>query len=330
MEQQAAAKSPGHDLEPGDVLDDFEIVSVLARSGMGSVFKARRRSTQAMVVLKVPHMRFECDVMFFARFQREERIGLRLDHPSIAKVIAYADKSRQYLVMEHVQGQSLWRLMLDGERRISVERVLDMGRNICEALAYMHGEGVVHRDLKPENIVVDANDGIHIVDFGIALDLSASRLTWGHFSARLGTPQYMAPEQVAGKRGDARTDVYALGLILYEMLAGAPAFAARGPVAAMKARTQQDPHPLADVAPGLDAAVAALVMRALARDPRDRYTGAEEMLEALRHPSLALASPERCPSRCSAAAATRGRALAGAGVICALLLTLLWLVVGAR
>jgi eukaryotic-like serine/threonine-protein kinase len=274
------------DLEPGDVLDDFEISSVLARSGMGSIFRAKQRSTGRAVVLKVPHLHFESDVAFYSRFLREERIGLRLDHHAIVKVIPNAKRSRQYLVMEYVEGPSLWRMM-KAQGRIPVDLALDIGRQICEALAYMHRAGVVHRDLKPENIVIDSSDRAHIIDFGIALDFSDRRITWGRLSSRLGTPEYMAPEQIRGKRGDGRVDVYALGIILYEMLSGRSAYVAESPALLIKAKSKRDARPLSDVAPNVDPRIAAVISRAIARDPKDRYANADAMLDALRDPSRA-------------------------------------------
>ncbi len=331
MSDRSAPKNSTLELESGDVIDDFEISSVLARSGMGSVFKAHQRSTGRTVVLKVPHLHFESDVVFFSRFQREERIGLRLDHRGIVKVIAYAEKTRPYLVMEYVEGQSLWRLTA-GQRpaHIAVSRVLAIGRQLCEVLAYMHRRGVVHRDLKPDNIVIDADDGVHLVDFGIALDLSARRLTWGRFSTVLGTPRYMAPEQVHGKRGDARTDVYALGLILYELLAGASPFADEDPVKLMNARCKRLPRPLKDLAPDLDAETTEVIMRAIARDPRDRYANADEMLGALLDPHGPAATVPGGARSDRPRSAPHHALAAGVGVVCAVLLTLVSLAVLVR
>ncbi len=328
---ESASKNQTLELEAGDRLDGFRISRILARSGMGSVFEARQLSTGRAVVLKVPHLHFESDVVFFSRFQREERIGLRLNHPAIVKVIAYADRSRPYLAMEHVQGEPLRRLMdrTHGAARLPADRVLAIGRELCEALAYMHREGVVHRDLKPENILIDPNDGVHIVDFGIALDLTARRLTWGRLSARLGTPEYMSPEQIRGERGDARTDVYALGLILYELLGGEPPFVAERSVAVMKAKCGSDPRPLDEVAPDINPEIAAVVMRAIQRAPKDRYGTAAEMLAALQDPSRALASSTGDPVR-NGSGEMPGRALAHAGVVCALLAALIGLVVLVR
>jgi len=317
------------DLGTGDTIDDFEILGVLARSGMGSAYKARQRSNGKIVLLKVPHLHFESDVVFYSRFQREERIGQRLSHRAIAKVFECPDKSRPYIVMEYVDGPSLWQTMKTTDR-LPVERVLDLGRQLCEALEYMHSEGVVHRDLKPENIVVDREGRPHIIDFGVALDLGARRITWGPLSSRIGTPEYMAPEQIRGKRGDARTDIYALGIILYELLSGASPFEAAGTAALFHAKKSQSPRPLVDAAPAIDRSVAAAVMRAIAHNPAQRYSSAAEMLVVLRDPS-------RLDAVASTGRLERGsphpilqRALVWLGMACFLVLCFAWLVARAR
>ncbi|MGH7907710.1 MAG: serine/threonine-protein kinase, partial [Candidatus Binataceae bacterium] len=190
----------------GDNLDQYEITELIARSGMASIFKAVDRLGGATVAIKVPYLQFESDVVFYDRFRREEELGRRLDHPNIIKVLAPRRKSRMYIAMEYFDGVSLRALMRDGP--LKTERALDVARQLCEALVYMHGQGVVHRDLKPDNVLVNAAGHVKIMDFGIALDSSARRLTWSGLSATLGTPDYMAPEQISGRRGDARTDIY--------------------------------------------------------------------------------------------------------------------------
>jgi len=139
----------------GDKLDQYELTELLARSGMASIFKAIDRRSGSTVALKVPHMQFESDVAFFQRFEREEKIGQKLVHPNIVRVLSPETKSRIYLVMEYAEGKSLRAIM--GERRkFSVEEALGIVKQICSALVYLHGQGVVHRDLKPANVATCA------------------------------------------------------------------------------------------------------------------------------------------------------------------------------
>jgi len=301
-------------IDPGDVLDDFQIIRVLARSGMGSVYRARERSNGREVVIKLPHLAFESDPAFYSRFDREERIGLRLDHPAIAKTLPVTDKSRPYIVMEYVEGRSLWEIVKT-EGRQPVSRALDVGRQLCEAVAYLHRQGVVHRDLKPQNIIVDAVGGVHIIDFGISLDRTARRITWGGLSALLGTPEYMAPEQVLGKRGDARTDVYALGTILYEMLSGSLPYSARDASTLMHLKLREGPRHLKEVAEHLDPALAEAIMHALAREPSERYPDVGILLDVLNNPLKGLAWEKPTPKWHESLATRFGPQFVGFGVV---------------
>src|SRR5580658_1383838 len=207
------------EIVPGDRLDQYALTELLARSGMASVFKAIDERSGSTVALKVPHLQFESDVAFYQRFEREEKIGLKLDHPNIVRVLAPEKKSRMYLVMEFADGRSL-RALVGDHRRLPTEEALGIARQICGALVYLHAQGIVHRDLKPDNVLITPEGQVRLIDFGIAMDEAARRLTWFGLSAPIGTPDYMAPEQVRGKRGDVRTDVYALGTILYQMVTG--------------------------------------------------------------------------------------------------------------
>jgi serine/threonine protein kinase len=268
----------------GEKLDQYELTELLARSGMASIFKARDLTTGETVAIKVPYLQFESDVVFYSRFQREEQIGRRLDHPNIIRLLCPQRKSRMYIAMEYVNGVSL-RAMMRDKGLFDAASALDIARQICSALVYMHSQGIVHRDLKPENILVTEAGQIKIMDFGIALDESARRLTWSGLSSTIGTPDYMAPEQISGRRGDARTDIYALGTILYELLTGKLPFAGDNVYAIMRAKVSEDPQPPSRYRPDLDPHLEEIILHAIARQPRDRYTSAAEMLRDLTDPA---------------------------------------------
>jgi serine/threonine-protein kinase len=268
----------------GDKLDQYQLTELLARSGMASIFRATDERSGREVALKVPHMQFESDVAFYERFRREEQIGQKLEHPNIVRVLAPEKKSRVYLVMEYAEGKSL-RAVMNERKRLPTEQALDIARQIARALMYLHAKGIVHRDLKPENVMLTPSGDVKLLDFGIAMDEAARRLTWFGLSPPVGTPDYMAPEQVRGKRGDARTDVYALGTLLYEMLTGELPFAAGNSHALMRAKVDRDPRPPGEVAPDLDPKLAEITMRAIQRQPRERYRSAQEMLSDLEDPA---------------------------------------------
>jgi serine/threonine-protein kinase len=200
------------ELREGDHLDQYLLTDVLARTASATTFKGHDTEVGAPVCVKVPHIEYESDVVFHERFTREVALGLRLDHPYIARGRKPIAASRLYLVTEYVEGKSLRALMQSGPLPEAV--AVDLACQILEALEYLHAHRVVHRDLKPENVLVTAAGQVKLIDFGIALDRSARRLTWTKLSRTFGTPDYMAPEQVAGKRGDERSDIYATGVIL--------------------------------------------------------------------------------------------------------------------
>jgi len=267
----------------GEKLDQYELTELIARSGMASIFKARDLLSGATVAIKVPYLQFESDVVFFSRFQREEEVGRRLDHPNIIRVLSPRRKSRMYIAMEYIDGVSL-RAQLRDQRPCETGKALDIARQLCRAMVYMHAQHVIHRDLKPENILVTGSGQVKIMDFGIALDESARRLTWSGLSSTIGTPDYMAPEQVSGRRGDARTDIYALGTILYEMLTGNLPFGGDNVYAVMRAKTGEDPQPLSRFRPDIDPHLEEIVLHAIGRQPRERYATAAEMLRDLCEP----------------------------------------------
>jgi serine/threonine-protein kinase len=196
-----------------------------------------------------------------------------------------------------VEGRLL-RAILNEERKLPVERAVALTVAICDALDNLHKHGVVHRDLKPENIMVDAEDRIKIIDFGIALKEDARRITQTGLTPALGTPDYISPEQVKGQHGDQRSDVYALGAILYEMLTGQPPFTGPNPLAVMNERLLTDPTPARELNAAISPELEEILFRAMAREPRHRYATASEMAWELEHQELVgVESDERRPVR---------------------------------
>ncbi len=270
-------------LHAGEELDHYRIDGVAARSGMASIFRATDLRTGLPVAIKVPHPEMEGDPVFFDRFQREQEIGRKLDHPGVMKVLTDGDQSQFYMVMEWVEGRLL-RQILNEQGKLPPERAVKIALGIAEALEYIHKHGVVHRDLKPENIMLDAEDHIKLIDFGIAANVGSRRLTFAKFSQTMGTPDYISPEQVKGKRGDARSDIYALGVMLYEMLTGKVPFSGANAFIIMNDRLLNNPMPPREIDPEISPQLQEIIYRALERDPNKRYPSAHEMILDLQRP----------------------------------------------
>ena len=272
-------------LETGDTLDHYRIDSTVARGGMSTLFKATDLGDGKQVAIKVPHAEMEADPVLFERFKREQEIGQELNHPGVVKTFGDKERSRVYMVVEWVEG-CLLRTILNQEPKLPIDRAVKITLGICEALDYMHKHGVVHRDLKPENIMIDDQDRVKIIDFGIAMKEDARRLTHVSISSMLGTPDYISPEQVKGQRGDQRSDIYSLGVMLYEMLTGQPPFSGPNPLAVMNERVLKDPQPARKLNPEISAGLQEVLFRALEREPRHRYATAIEMAWDLEHQEL--------------------------------------------
>jgi serine/threonine protein phosphatase PrpC len=286
VQQQEAQPATSSEVEVGQVVDDrFEIVSLISRSGMASVFKAKDRTDGQTVVLKVPFMQFESDPAFFSRFEREEAIGKRMDHPYILHIVPVdPDKrSRPYIAMEYLDGQTLDRAT-PKDHPMPIEQAVNIAARICEALEHMHGKTVIHRDLKPQNIMLCRDGSIRIMDFGIAKAAGMRRITFTGFSPAMGTPDYMAPEQVKGKRGDERTDIYSLGAILYELVTGSVPFEGANPFLIMNARLTGDPVAPRKLNPAISEQLEETILHAMERNPAERFASATALADELLHP----------------------------------------------
>jgi serine/threonine-protein kinase len=282
-------------LEPGTELDHYRIDACIATSGMASIFRAIDLLDGRQVAIKVPHPEMECDTVLFERFSREERIGRTMDHPGVMKVLDGENRSRVYMVMEWVPGRLL-RQVLNESPQLPIQRAVHITLGICDALEYIHTHGVVHRDLKPENIMVDEHDNIKLIDFGIASNAGARRLTFANFSQTLGTPDYISPEQVKGKRGDERSDLFSLGVILYEMVTGKTPYTGGNPFTVMNDRLVNTPRPPHEINAEVSPQLQEIIYRALERDPRNRYPSAHQFAFDLAHQEL-VGVAERAESR---------------------------------
>jgi eukaryotic-like serine/threonine-protein kinase len=275
----------------GDRLDHYQIESLVARSGMASIFRATDTRDGRPVAIKFPHEEMESDVALYERFVREAEIGRKLDHPGVMKVYEVPVPGKFYAVMEWVEGQTL-RKIIGAEKTVPPERAIAIVFGVLQALNYMHDQGVTHRDLKPENIMVDDEGRIKVIDFGIASLAGARRLTFGKLSQVMGTPDYISPEQLKSQRGDRRSDLYAMGVMLYEMLSGQTPFSGPNPFAVMNDRLVNHPTPPREVNPHITPEMQEIIYRALERDPGKRYKNAEQFMWDLLHEDE-VGSPDR-------------------------------------
>lgn len=263
---------------PGSRLDHYQLEELVARSSTSSVFRGTDVDTNRQVAIKIPHPEMESDPTFFDRFRREEEIGKTLDHPNVMKVLAEDGRNQTYIVMEWFEGVTLRRLLDDGTK-LGSDRAVRIALSICEALDYIQNRGVVHRDLKPENVMVDAEDHIKLIGFGAAAQVGARRITFTSLSQVVGTSEYVSPEELKGKRGDARSDIYSLGVMLYEMLTGRTPFAGVDPFE----RALKHPVPPREIEPSISPQLQEVTYRAIEREPKNRYSNARDLARDLAH-----------------------------------------------
>ncbi len=302
-------------LQIGDQFDRFQIQAHIAQGGMSDIYRAYDVLNRRDVALKVPDQAMIGDPAQYERFQREMGVMKTLQHPAILRGLDSGRYNRTpYLVTELIEGQSL-REIVESAAPLPPEQAVALVCKIAEGMAYCHEHGVIHRDLKPENILVTAEGQPVIMDFGLALTKGARRVTYANLSATMGTPDYMAPEQIEGQRGDARTDVYALGTILYELLAGKTPFSGDNNLAVMAQHLNGTPPRLDREQPGVAPQLAAVVARCLQRAPQDRYQDMRALIEALDHPETAdLSVLERAGRPATAAPFWRSPTLVAIGL----------------
>ena len=274
-------------LQIGDQFDHYQIQAYMAQGGMSDIYRAFDLINHREVVIKVPDQAMLGDSAQFERFQREMDVMKTLDHPAILKGLGSGKYNRiPYLVTEFVDGQSL-RALIETSAPLPPDQAVSLIRKIADGMDYCHKNDVIHRDLKPENILITSDGQPVIMDFGLALTKGAHRVTYSNLSATMGTPDYMAPEQIEGQRGDQRTDLYALGTILYELLTGKPPFTGDSNMVIMAQHLNNTAPRLDRVDPSIPIQLAAIVAICLARDPKDRYADMTALIQNLDHPENA-------------------------------------------
>jgi tetratricopeptide (TPR) repeat protein len=267
----------------GRTLGKYQIIERLGRGGMADVYRAYQPGLDRLVAVKVMHSHLAEEAGFITRFQREAKAIARLRHPYIVQVIDFdVQDDVYYMVMEYIEGSTLKEWLRDlasrGER-LPTHYALDIAAKLADALAYAHGEGMVHRDIKPANVLLRRPDHPVLSDFGIARIVGMTGLTAE--GATIGTPAYMSPEQCRGETADERSDIYALGVVLFEMLAGHPPYDADTPYAVILKHIN-DPIPSPrQIVPDLPDAVELIILRSLAKDPGDRFTSAAALRDVL-------------------------------------------------
>lgn len=278
----ARSSEPGH-LQQGDRLDGYRIEAVVGQGAFSTMYLAQPLAGGERVVIKCLHPSILGDPNTFDRFRREMAITRRLSHPNIQRSLDLGgDRSRPYIVLEYVEGEN-FRHYLKAHAPLAPQEAAAYALQIVSALEHMHARGIVHRDLKPENLLRTPDGQIKIIDFGVALMEGARRLTWRWLNDGLGTPDYMAPEQIQGKRGDHRVDIYALGIIMYEMLSGRTPWSGDNPLAVMSQQLNSTPAALHGLVASVPPPLEAIVRKMVRKDPRERYQRLEELRNDLAH-----------------------------------------------
>jgi len=270
-------------LQIGDQFDHFHIRTHIAQGGMSDIYRAYDLLTGKEVVLKIPNRASIGDPAQYERFQRELEVMRTLDHPAVQKGIDSGQfNATPYLVTRLINGESM-RAFVTARAPMAPEPALALIGRIAAGMAHCHEHGIIHRDLKPENILITPDGDPVILDFGLALTRKAYRVTYANLSGAAGTPDYMAPEQIEGQRGDQRTDIYALGTMLFELLSGHLPFEGDNQMAVMALHLQGNAPRLDRAGLGISPQLAAVAARALQRNPEERYPDMASLVHDLEH-----------------------------------------------
>jgi beta-lactam-binding protein with PASTA domain/tRNA A-37 threonylcarbamoyl transferase component Bud32 len=261
--------------------DRYELEGVVGRGGMAEVYRARDLRLDRVVAIKTLRTDLARDQTFQARFRREAQSAASLNNPSIVAVYDTGEDLSTgmpvpYIVMEYVDGRTVRDLLIEGHRLLP-ERTLEIISGVLRALEYSHQAGIVHRDIKPGNVMVTRNGDVKVMDFGIARAMSDSQATMTQTAQVIGTAQYLSPEQARGERVDSRSDLYSTGCLMYELLTGRPPFTGDSPVAIAYQHVRENPIPPSQVDPTIPPWADAIVLKAMAKSPNDRYQTAAEM-----------------------------------------------------
>jgi len=285
----------------GKTLGHYKLLEELGHGGMGTVYKARDLALDRIVVVKVLSPDLMADPEARRRFWREARLASALDHPNICTIYGIEEADGySFIVMQYVEGKTLKRLI--GGRPLRLESLLSIALQAADALATAHARGIIHRDIKSANIMVTERGQVKILDFGLAKLIERARgmetaptaeLTQA--GATLGTPSYMSPEQARGERADHRSDIFSFGIVLYEMATGRVPFKGESRVETMHAVIHEPARPVRELNPKIPPALAALIARAIAKDPNDRYQAMAELLADLRQVAVEAGLAARVP-----------------------------------
>ena len=274
-------------LAPGDTLDSrFLLTAEINHGGMAVVFKAEDQLRQRPVAVKIPRAKYASGIGAWSRFEREAEIGAKLDHPGILKFVTVAGAERgSYVVTEFLSGITLGE-KLGKEKRLAEKEALHIASQVCDALHYLHENGVVHGDIKPGNVMLCDDGSIRLIDFGMAQPVETHRFHFGGSAPVMGTVDYIAPEQLEHKTGRPSSDIYSLGAMLYEMLTGSAPFPGDDPFVIGSKRLTGDPVAPRTLNAQLSPQAEEIILRALRRDPAERYATAAALKHDLDAPQL--------------------------------------------